>query len=429
MSNEEKNMSAEEKTTAPAIPLEIITLPMVEDDIKNLLWDHPLFGEVLNNCTRSVSRDIPTACVTAKLQLIVNPDFYAAQGKEERRGVLSHEIFHLIMEHIPRFMSVYDTKDRNLCQIANIAMDCAINQLLPYKLPTDCITVESVRNLIKDKSIKVEEKQSAEYYYKLLKTAYDETAESMKDAIKALEEALKNGIPDHSKHFEDGKEGTEKGMNSLEKMRMEQVIANAIEKQKEHEGKKAGTSAGNSLYACCPKRVKINKTIWQNLVKNTIGDVPSDPNYKYGKASRRNPESMYGKVYEPKNLKVYVGIDSSASVDDASLDVFVSTVNEALRKLDVVVDLIHCDYAIGKVEKNLRRIPKEGFNIVGRGGTDLSKILDYIETAEKGKPARLILMTDGETPWRESESVETTVLYTQRHSKIEGIKKWAVVEV
>ena len=200
-------MSAEEKTTAPAIPLEIITLPMVEDDIKNLLWDHPLFGEVLNNCTRSVSRDIPTACVTAKLQLIVNPDFYAAQGKEERRGVLSHEIFHLIMEHIPRFMSVYDTKDRNLCQIANIAMDCAINQLLPYKLPTDCITVESVRNLIKDKSIKVEEKQSAEYYYKLLKTAYDETAESMKDAIKALEEALKNGIPDHSKHFEDGKEG------------------------------------------------------------------------------------------------------------------------------------------------------------------------------------------------------------------------------
>ena len=138
---------------------------------------------------------------------------------------------------------------------------------------------------------------------------------------------------------------------------------------------------------------------------------------------------MYGKVYEPKNLKVYVGIDSSASVDDASLDVFISTVNEALRKLDVVVDLIHCDYSIGKVEKNLRRIPKEGFNIVGRGGTDLSKILDYIETAEKGKPARLILMTDGETPWRESASVETTVLYTQRHSKIEGIKKWAVVEV
>ena len=70
-----------------------------------LLMDEPFFAALSRKIEKRACNAIPTAGVrvdpeTAQFEMIYNPDFFASLTDEEKQGVLIHEFYHLVFEHV-----------------------------------------------------------------------------------------------------------------------------------------------------------------------------------------------------------------------------------------------------------------------------------------------------------------------------------------
>ena len=92
-----------------------------------LLMDEPFFAALSRKIEKRADYNIPTAGVrvdpeSAQFEMIYNPDFFAKLPEEHVRGVLKHELYHLIFEHVT------SRKPEGVPHKAwNIAADLAIN--------------------------------------------------------------------------------------------------------------------------------------------------------------------------------------------------------------------------------------------------------------------------------------------------------------
>ena len=70
-----------------------------------LLMDEPFFAALSRKIEKRADFGIPSAGVrvcpeSAQFEMIYNPDFFASLSEEHVRGVLKHEFYHLIFEHV-----------------------------------------------------------------------------------------------------------------------------------------------------------------------------------------------------------------------------------------------------------------------------------------------------------------------------------------
>ena len=104
-----------------------------------LLLKEPFFASLSRRIDKTPTTALPTAGVrinpdTAQFELLYNPEFMGALSDEHKLGVLMHEFYHLVFEHVT------GRKPTNGIQrIDNIAMDLAINGLpeMNGKLPCE----------------------------------------------------------------------------------------------------------------------------------------------------------------------------------------------------------------------------------------------------------------------------------------------------
>ena len=100
-----------------------------------LLMDEPFFAALSRKIEKRADYNIPTAGVrvcpdSAQFEMIYNPDFFAKLSEEHVRGVLKHEFYHLIFEHVT------SRKPEGVPHKAwNIAADLAINSHIKDELP------------------------------------------------------------------------------------------------------------------------------------------------------------------------------------------------------------------------------------------------------------------------------------------------------
>lgn len=92
------------------------------------LQDTPFFAELSRYIRKVPTKDLPTAGVTFDQQydditMYWNPDFFASLSETDIRGVLIHEFYHLIFQHIT-------TRLKKPHQLWNIATDLAINSII-----------------------------------------------------------------------------------------------------------------------------------------------------------------------------------------------------------------------------------------------------------------------------------------------------------
>lgn len=104
--------------------------------VMELSWSEPFLGSLSRRLVKHRALWIPTAGVApvhGVMQLIYNPIFMhqlslgdgdKQVGKARVRGVLKHELFHVIFEHV-------STRRTEPHVLWNIATDCAINSLIP----------------------------------------------------------------------------------------------------------------------------------------------------------------------------------------------------------------------------------------------------------------------------------------------------------
>ena len=121
--------------TAPAFDLNM--------HAARLLMKEPFFAALSRRINKRASKSIPTAGVTVteagQFELIYNPEFMGKLEDSHKLGVLKHEFYHLIFEHVTgvRFAHFRDL-DASERRIHNIGMDLAINSHLRGELPEQC---------------------------------------------------------------------------------------------------------------------------------------------------------------------------------------------------------------------------------------------------------------------------------------------------
>ena len=104
-----------------------------------LLLKEPFFAALSRTIDKFASRAIPTAGVrvnpsTAQFELIYNPDFFATLEDSHKAGVLKHEFYHLIFEHVTGRLP-----EEGMGPKWNICTDLAINTHLQGELPDMCL--------------------------------------------------------------------------------------------------------------------------------------------------------------------------------------------------------------------------------------------------------------------------------------------------
>lgn len=102
-----------------------------------LIQTRPFYGRLAIGLERHATTRIPTMAVglrEGRVAFYYNPEFLALLDFKTASFVLEHELLHLLLDHIPRFMELLsiqptDVERAKAHAVANIAMDCAIHAL------------------------------------------------------------------------------------------------------------------------------------------------------------------------------------------------------------------------------------------------------------------------------------------------------------
>lgn len=100
-----------------------------------LLQQEPFFASLSRRIHKAPSKHIPTAGVrinpqSAQFEMLYNPDFMASLTDKEKLGVLMHEFYHIIFEHVTTRLPA-----EGMSMKWNVATDLAINSHIMDMLP------------------------------------------------------------------------------------------------------------------------------------------------------------------------------------------------------------------------------------------------------------------------------------------------------
>jgi len=122
--------------------------------------------------------------------------------------------------------------------------------------------------------------------------------------------------------------------------------------------------------------------------------------------------SIYG-----EELKIVVAIDTSASIDDDLLEIFLAELYEIMQVfMHYVIELIECDANIQNIQRLTPQEPLEP-TLKGGGGTDFTPVFDYvIDMNEDFK--FLIYFTDGKGTFPSYEPLIDTLWVMPQEEKV-----------
>ena len=327
-------------------------------------------------------------------------DFVDKLTDEELKGVIAHELGHLI--YLTQLRQGNRDKDG-----FNIASDIAINSLLTrdnFTLPKG-VLVPDYNDEIKTgfgKSIKkCSELIAEEIYDKLPKLTIDKNgfiyAETGSGKNKKKEK-IGEMLDGHIKGKGKGKDGKGKGieLSEAEKREIEQNWKEKLTEAYTTAKMKGNVPAGIERILGKLDENKINwRTILQRYIMNSM-----TYDYTWQKPSKK---SISIGEYTPSELKecieVIIGIDTSGSISKSDLTDFLSEIIGMARAFQgrIKMTLIPCDCKIQEIYEiengNIERIKNE-VKIKGGGGTEFKPVIDWIEE-NKPDTKLLIYLSDG----------------------------------
>jgi len=160
---------------------------------------------------------------------------------------------------------------------------------------------------------------------------------------------------------------------------------------------------------------------WESLLDGYVSDLfEVKPLRSFRRPSRRNDELFPGRKMEAVH-RIVIGADTSSSVADDELRLYVREMDRIVEVLEVPLHWIQCDARVNAVVE-YDNPHKMEFGIKGRGGTDFQPIIDYCR--ERRIP-HVVIFTDGECPEPDYRGVRVIWVFTPRAvSKREELMKF-----
>ncbi len=351
--------------------------------INQMLIKEPFYAHLLSGVVRIYTEEIPTAAVGVKdnyIALYINSEFFFKELHtfSERVAVIKHETLHLLFRHIFR-----DAKFKNH-ELLNIAADLVVNQYIgSWTLPEFAITLATFPDL------KLREKETMDYYYNALvklKNEGNESAPKSLAALNAMSGESKNG--DHSKWIINGSQSAE-GAGTSSAILNDMLGQKIVDALKRTPTRMHGTLPGELLnYIKSLERTKPGVD-WKRLLRL----FASTNGRSYVAHTMKRISKRYGTrpgIKIKRQWKLAVVIDTSGSIDEITLQLFLNEINHVYR-CGADVTIIQCDAAVQSVEAYK---PNMSIKVKGGGGTNFDPGLSFIKTS-KSNYSGVIYFTDG----------------------------------
>jgi|TARA_R110000824_G_scaffold74554_2_gene189460 predicted metal-dependent peptidase len=358
-----------------------------------LMVREPFFAALSRRIDKMADKGIPTAGVrvnpqTGYFELRYNPDFFEPLSDEHRTGVIVHEFYHLVFEHVTgrlpdELAGVMKSnnptqKQAQLFKIWNIAADLSINYLIGRDRLPDmcCFPGEGIFE-------EYPPGETAEWYYSELK--------------KKIEEQEANGEGDGSEGFnpDDAGQFDDHGAWGEEG---DVAQAQARERLKDAVKKAAGEAAASgSGWGSVSQEMRKDimsritpKVDWRKVMRYFVKTSQrSERRSTPRRLNKRFPYIHAGKRVT-RNANIAISIDQSGSVDDNMLAAFYSELNK-LSSIATFTVIPFDDRVFEEKVYIWKKGETKTWERVLCGGTCFNAPTDYVN---KGRYDGHIVLTD-----------------------------------
>ncbi len=299
-----------------------------------LLMQEPFFAALSRRINKSATKSVPTAGVrvnpnTSQFEMVYNPEFFDKLSDEHRTGVLKHEFYHIIFEHVT------DRKPKDINpRIWNFATDLSINSHLQGMLPEGCLmpgegpfadfptglSAEAYLELLKKMQQDNQDKQSGDE---------GETGEGEEgEGSSGSGSGSGDGLPDDGQFDSHDEWGQgDSTSNEIAKERLKDIVKKASEECERGSG-----------WGTVPADVRRNildnlktRVDWKKVLRYFI--KTSTRANKRSTVKRLNKRYAYihsgSKV--TRRARIAISIDQSGSVSDEMLAAFFSELNKLAK--------------------------------------------------------------------------------------------------
>ena len=318
-----------------------------------LLQNEPFFAALSRRIHKVRTTAIPTAGVainkeSAQFELYYNPEFMAGLSDDHKLGVLMHEFYHIIFEHVTGRLP-----PEGMSTMWNVATDLAINSHLIGRLPKEAC-IPGGEGPFVDYPVG----KAAEWYFSKLQND-DQFKKDPQDG------EGQGGQGGESGDSQDGQSG--QGSGSLEdqvfdnhdgwseagedvkqmaKERMKQAVADAA-KEVQSSGRSWGTVSSRTRQQIMD--MISPKVDWRKLLRYFVKTSQrSNKRSTVRRINKRFPYIHSGKKVT-RQAKIAISIDQSGSVSDKMLAAFFAELNGLSKYAEFTVIPFDTEVAEDKV--------------------------------------------------------------------------------
>ena len=387
-----------------------------------LLMREPFFAALSRRIDKTPTTAIPTAGVrvnphTQQFELMYNQEFMGALSDDHKLGVLMHEFYHLIFEHVTG-----RKPEGGLQRIDNIAMDLAINGLdemrnmLPNEAnpgPVMSGSGEPMKGVFPGEGPfkDLPSNQTYEWYLEALKKMGEEQTQQQ-EGEGGQGQPGGEGDPFGGADSFDSHEGFGEGDSTTQeiaKERLKEAVKKAAEEaQQARNWGSVSSRMRQDILDRIATHVDWRKVLRYFVKTSQRADRRSTPR----RINRRFPRIHPGKRVR-RHAKIAISIDQSGSVDDQMLAAFFSELNElaAIAQFTVVpFDTEVCEDKVYVWKKGTHRRTER----VLHGGTCFDAPTRYVN--EQGFDGHIIL-TDMMAPKPISSQCQRMWMTTKQHAE------------
>lgn len=340
-----------------------------------LLMDEPFFAALSRRIDKRSSTAIPTAGVKVDKDrgtfvMLYNPEFFDGLTDKQKLGVLKHEFYHLVFEHVTGRLP-----EGGMTKMWNVATDLAINSHLVGELPDMCCMPGE--GPFADLPLG----KSAEWYFNKLKKEQEDSDESEDGEGEGSGEPgdSSGGGRDIGDSFDDHS-GWEEGqgdntVNEIAKERLKEAVKKAAE-----EAGRANSWGSVSRQTRQEIMERITpKVDWKKVLRYFVKTTQRAN--RSSTVKRLNKRYRYIHPGKKVNRVARIGIyiDQSGSVSDSMLAAFYSELDKlaALAEFTVVP---FDDTVITDKVYTWKKGERRKWERVACGGTDFNPPTDHCNT-------------------------------------------------
>ncbi len=323
----------------------------LNDRIAKLLIDEPFFAALSRNLPKRQDDSIPTACIsvdleTGRYEMLYNNAFFSGLTETQQRGVLKHEFYHVVFEHVTRRRPADTSPDAQ--KLWNHATDLAINSHLKGELPEGVLMPGE--GVYKDLPLG----ESADWYLAHMPKAGsnnesgggdgggdggdEQQGQQNKGDENKDDQGKSNGSGDEGE--EDNKDsqgngsgdgGGHDGWGGEGNSEAEQMARQRLKEDVKKAAQEAATKGWGTVSSSAKKDILDRleaKVDWRKVLRYFI--KTSQRSHRSSSIKRINKRYAYihpGKRVK-RNAKVAIAIDQSGSVSDQMLAAFFSELNK-----------------------------------------------------------------------------------------------------